>query len=110
MRISDWSSDVCSSDLPVGQRWKAVDLGVDANGVLELGQRCECCNGVLAQGTVEEEEPRIIFGELSEIVADGIAIVDRHPQHAGLEYSVLAGEHHAVVRRENRYRTVQREA
>src|SRR3546814_19959071 len=83
MRISDWSSDVCSSDL--------------------------CCNGVLAQGTVEEEEPRIIFGELSEIVADGIAIVDRHPQHAGLDYSVLAVGHHAVVRREKSYRTVQRE-
>src|SRR3546814_8639549 len=34
---------------PVGQRWKAVDLGVDANGVLELGQRGEGFTGVLAQ-------------------------------------------------------------
>src|SRR3546814_18279235 len=26
MRISDWSSDVCSSDLKIGMNWKSQDL------------------------------------------------------------------------------------
>src|SRR3546814_16900700 len=32
MRISDWSSDVCSSDLPVGARRFAVDRVVEHRG------------------------------------------------------------------------------
>src|SRR3546814_18776257 len=45
MRISDWSSDVCSSDLAVGGEVQAAAvgaprrLGIDAELVGDLGQR-----------------------------------------------------------------------
>src|SRR3546814_15476711 len=45
MRISDWSSDVCSSGLDVERSELAVDLsdrvdgGADVSGQLEAGQR-----------------------------------------------------------------------
>src|SRR3546814_12829569 len=29
MRISDWSSDVCSSDLPEGDRWRGCAMTLD---------------------------------------------------------------------------------
>src|SRR3546814_8042522 len=58
MRISDWSSDVCSSDLRAGR----VDHGADA--VLQLAERIDAQAG-----------PAISLGELHEIgQAVGIAV------------------------------------
>src|SRR3546814_16414501 len=49
MRISDWSSDVCSSDLAIrpgmgdGSRWKSVIQGVvRIKGSCQLARRIEC--------------------------------------------------------------------
>src|SRR3546814_12357335 len=40
MRISDWSSDVCSSDLPVGLARRAVgEVGFAQRAVLKMRQR-----------------------------------------------------------------------
>src|SRR3546814_17049654 len=37
MRISDWSSDVCSSDLDANESWGQLDLLGEAEALAELG-------------------------------------------------------------------------
>src|SRR3546814_8589139 len=64
MRISDWSSDVCSSDLPVKQRFRGFQLGsagddgrclhVPANALLR-DDNVDRRAGLLRLGTAEGE-------------------------------------------------------
>src|SRR3546814_10596780 len=49
MRISDWSSDVCSSDLPL-ERYELIEEGVEAQPVAAV-QQFEC---IMADGAVFE--------------------------------------------------------
>src|SRR3546814_1805581 len=62
MRISDWSSDVCSSDLPVGSAtWLATEMDEDGIlfGLADLGFGCpELGSFALA----ELEAVRLPFG------------------------------------------------
>src|SRR3546814_2159270 len=53
MRISDWSSDVCSSDLLLDNHWLTVTLEVDERSQLLLQDGCSAANGLFRiQGTV----------------------------------------------------------
>src|SRR3546814_11227889 len=57
MRISDWSSDVCSSDLLAGAVVEA-DLGAhagEAPGLVEHADREAAARGLFAEIVVEEE-------------------------------------------------------
>src|SRR3546814_10174625 len=47
MRISDWSSDVCSSDLTAGST-AATDLAAADRGVGGHGHHCQCRHSVSA--------------------------------------------------------------
>src|SRR3546814_9677883 len=68
MRISDWSSDVCSSDLPRrqrGQRGEAVDDGQADARANERGRDIECAR---RHRMVELEPEPALF--LDEYLAD----------------------------------------
>src|SRR3546814_3487645 len=67
MRISDWSSDVCSSD-----------LGVEAGGDVEVREFRRLA-----------EEVAVVGGEALRPVEEGVdagALQDRHPLHHGLQH------------------------
>src|SRR3546814_1119897 len=49
MRISDWSSDVCSADLQTGARYEEAAGGSEPSETYRLGQEVFC----LSQGAVE---------------------------------------------------------
>src|SRR3546814_7994254 len=70
MRISDWSSDVCSSDLVLGMGQVAGDgAGLVVRDVLELVRR-----GDVAQG------PDVVGRRASELVdADPAVVVELDP-------------------------------
>src|SRR3546814_7152826 len=65
MRISDWSSDVCSSDLPVTGRFAAVVLAGDSLQRISGTARSEI--------EVPVPQRRIMRGEM--IVADDLSLV-----------------------------------
>src|SRR3546814_3964652 len=74
MRISDWSSDVCSSDLLVGRRLHDDDrphVGPQA-------ERCRCAEGlpeVLAgQAAAREEHEQRAVGHAGDGDARGVAV------------------------------------
>src|SRR3546814_2951424 len=56
MRISDWSSDVCSSDLVCGQG-KGGAEGADGNGKTD-GPRCDQRRRQRRQGYIAHDRPR----------------------------------------------------
>src|SRR3546814_4649336 len=75
MRISDWSSDVCSSDLPLAEE------GVDEAGLA----------GVELAGDHQQEQPRELLGRLAETLeigglnvgAEGLEGAREAPQQIG---------------------------
>src|SRR3546814_12374335 len=60
MRISDWSSDVCSSDLSLGAR---VGEAPQRLGPVDPGALGPAANSDLAAADVETERDRLTFGE-----------------------------------------------
>src|SRR3546814_3711369 len=82
MRISDWSSDVCSSDLPVEQPpLRVANLGQDA---IEIG-----VGQPVPAVRIGDAQPRLVTGDrigrdrhLAVAARDDLAvrIEDRHPQ------------------------------
>src|SRR3546814_6120572 len=92
MRISDWSSDVCSSDLQAVERWEGrrhlVTEG--AEGAVghrlqpRIGQDVEAEAGT-AVGRLVVEEAR--GDELAIGVDDGFEIQPRHPRADAVEQS-----------------------
>src|SRR3546814_5520064 len=82
MRISDWSSDVCSSDLKIFQE----DTG-RAEGDIALGLLAETLPQALAAAVVGEGE------ELRLVEAD-----ERSLQHAGKAEIVVRQQQHAAER------------
>src|SRR3546814_9384053 len=69
MRISDWSSDVCSSDLGVGVHlWAAGALKSTSTGISGISPRS------LAQSARSCD-----FGHLGEHVGNGLVVVDDRP-------------------------------
>src|SRR3546814_5605121 len=71
MRISDWSSDVCSSDLVFLQAVERVDLALDrrfrqhARGLLERRGRNE--RPGLERGLGDPEQHRLAVGKLAAL-------------------------------------------
>src|SRR3546814_19963366 len=72
MRISDWSSDVCSSDLPVTGRFAAVVLAGDSLQRISGKARSEI--------EVPVTQRRKMRGEM--IVADDLSLVRMHANQA----------------------------
>src|SRR3546814_9946240 len=60
MRISDWSSDVCSSDLSLGAR---VGEAPQRLGPVDPGALGPAANSDLAAADVETERDRLTFGD-----------------------------------------------
>src|SRR3546814_12694318 len=60
MRISDWSSDVCSSDLPGGDLLQELRQGIDGDTVLagDLAQREQAFLDLLQAAAVELHRAR----------------------------------------------------
>src|SRR3546814_5234768 len=84
MRISDWSSDVCSSDLARGKAFSGTAQNDDTNIVVDIG---------LFQ-----------YGEqfAPQLIAHGVALlrtIERHPQDrfAGPVEAVVGGVQRSVV-------------
>src|SRR3546814_14662933 len=72
MRISDWSSDVCSSDLGKADQLRDLGVGVDpGENVLALAQRVQ--NLLVAQA-LGQAQPASVAGagvKLGEALVDG---------------------------------------
>src|SRR3546814_10120798 len=90
MRISDWSSDVCSSDLPRGGRYaleRRGDGGVGARSSLSLGPARDLglAHGARADGTAPRARQRCRTGvrrraaEGAEPVVAACRIQQAHP-------------------------------
>src|SRR3546814_9588676 len=87
MRISDWSSDVCSSDLP-GNPLRTTSIASDI--LLESDQRLELL--------IFTESVDIQFPAQPRIRADPIGNrAARRQAEAGLADAVIAGTHVAVL-------------
>src|SRR3546814_13329321 len=89
MRISDWSSDVCSSDLP------APDVEADRDSVAVLGDRLGAPLGLLEGGgaDVDPAAAGIHRGLERLVVADAAAHLDLDVEGAddlGLQLTVVA--------------------
>src|SRR3546814_17685529 len=81
MRISDWSSDVCSSDLPDRQRRAAaataaqprtVRAGSRALGAIAAGRRCD---GLSGAGAGAVQESLVSRGARSDVAVVGGGVV-----------------------------------
>src|SRR3546814_5427893 len=76
MRISDWSSDVCSSDLPTGQATEplAADLADDAGG--QSGATLKLIAGLIGVGYDElhrrERRRRIVHQSLAALACTAL--------------------------------------
>src|SRR3546814_13582980 len=76
MRISDWSSDVCSSDLPTGQATEplAADLADDADG--QSGATLKLIAGLIGVGYDElhrrERRRRIVHQSLAALACTAL--------------------------------------
>src|SRR3546814_6419712 len=75
MRISDWSSDVCSSDLDIGVSGKRVIAGKDPVAAVILGERRDAGPGVTDRagkrivagvGTTKRDGPRLVVTRQSD--------------------------------------------
>src|SRR3546814_12893100 len=77
MRISDWSSDVCSSDLKLFAVARADDLDrtVRVEQLLQCRGEIEDCRG---RGFLDEDVALLAGGERMEDEVDGI--VERHQE------------------------------
>src|SRR3546814_9796614 len=94
MRISDWSSDVCSSDLLVGRSHDAVDAVADDAERVDI----EAAVGLVEDGEAGGDE-----AHLDDLVALLLAArtadihVALHPVHRDVErVGLLAGEAQAL--------------
>src|SRR3546814_4350880 len=67
MRISDWSSDVCSSDLDVGDRIGPVGDAVVLIAVEEAERRQEAGPDEGAEGGEEQEAAQVHAGDAGQI-------------------------------------------
>src|SRR3546814_5501396 len=89
MRISDWSSDVCSSDLPVIGHLDFLDLSIDeATGTAALRAEFPNPNSALLPG--QFVRARIFAGNR----ADGVLIPQRAVKLAADAASVKIGRAH----------------
>src|SRR3546814_7212885 len=61
MRISDWSSDVCSSDLAVGRLLQGLVRAVDA--FVQAGHRLDELGAALADGFRRGDRERVVEGK-----------------------------------------------
>src|SRR3546814_14837341 len=100
MRISDWSSDVCSSDLlPQQRRWgdliKAALEGVPDNACAEVLYFCDYWLGLKGDGPLppcEKLDPLDFFTYLSRVfILEGETIDDLKVRLAGTVYRELYG-------------------
>src|SRR3546814_8135027 len=91
MRISDWSSDVCSSDLPIGADFLgAVDADVDAEGHPRLADHHGLDLEVLAAKRAQAEQARRHHGgDDHRDDATGVEAVERH--ELGQPHRILVG-------------------
>src|SRR3546814_12664310 len=101
MRISDWSSDVCSSDLAVYDNREALSLDTEEAALLEKTYRDMVHAGALLNDA-EREQVKAINSELSVLTTessqkvraatvDGALIVDTADEVAGLTASQIEG-------------------
>src|SRR3546814_4822388 len=93
MRISDWSSDVCSSDLvralhqPLVQADRAVDLATPAE---KMPQRNLGLEGVLVQLRDVQEQLDRLVGLFVEQVVQAAEIGRRQPADLGVAVALAA--------------------
>src|SRR3546814_6509476 len=78
MRISDWSSDVCSSDLDIHARDVGQREARHQTRALTL-QEVEAVEGSSADSDHDLEGPRLRIGQLNELddLGTAVAMVDR---------------------------------
>src|SRR3546814_5992116 len=107
MRISDWSSDVCSSDLHVSKTGQ--NAGEIAAGLALDADRHDDVVEVLDLGAVAEIFQRLVHlqpvGHLvdgdAELGAHGVAHLPRHQGHGRIDgMAGLQAAHHDVERSE----------
>src|SRR3546814_8107995 len=69
MRISDWSSDVCSSDLITAERWTRLDVAIriaaDETGYIDLRPE--------TAGAADPESRRLMIGRVQYLEKMGLA-------------------------------------
>src|SRR3546814_7969225 len=100
MRISDWSSDVCSSDL-VGERERVDD--VEAAAVAEVDERVEP-QRLLEDGQARDQPRQVVDGEerdLDRDVAPGEQVERERDRDVALEHddrSELSGDNVEIGR------------
>src|SRR3546814_17154438 len=96
MRISDWSSDVCSSDLAEGSPEAAVISGVEAterellgvferHGIARIDPKGQKFDPNLHQAMFEIEDPTVPSGTVVQVVAAGSV------QHGRLLRAAMVG-------------------
>src|SRR3546814_7610474 len=67
MRISDWSSDVCSSDLPVPQTYADTEITVTGSRIQRDGFRAPTPLTVLNSEDIESSAPANIADYVNDI-------------------------------------------
>src|SRR3546814_20345738 len=70
MRISDWSSDVCSSDLNGAGHWR-VDLGVAEVGLVGGQRRLGLLDLRIEHGDLRQQRAAVGLGAVIGILAGG---------------------------------------
>src|SRR3546814_17474612 len=80
MRISDWSSDVCSSDLPIAElsAHRGAVAGVDAErgrafgreGKQMVGDRCEQRAGFILRRRLQRDRKSVVKGKSGSVRVD----------------------------------------
>src|SRR3546814_7679412 len=64
MRISDWSSDVCSSDLLAGTLLRTLDAGAESAAVWKTANRALGHSGPVAEAFLNRNELELVVEEL----------------------------------------------
>src|SRR3546814_8971984 len=90
MRISDWSSDVCSSDLHAFARDEAVDLLVPQDLDLGIGEEAVLQDLFGAQMVAAVDQRHIVamVGQVQRLLDRGVAATDHHDLLAAIEEAV----------------------
>src|SRR3546814_9923784 len=92
MRISDWSSDVCSSDLPLLEGVVVSGAGAPEGG-LEVGAGVGAAEEVAARADLAQRVHRLAV--LAEVVAGAEGL--HQAELVGVDDELLVGRHQAAL-------------
>src|SRR3546814_12437595 len=109
MRISDWSSDVCSSDLDVEDKGRQIELVIDRDAASRLGVDMSLISSTL-NDSFSQRQVSVIYGALNQYhVVMGLDQIGRAScRERGWSVRVDTGVRRTIKKKNNHIHTTNK--